>query len=213
MLQFITPFCSSFFGRISLFISLSCITAASHAAISNQNFDGVGLINSNLVTSQAIGDWTFSMDAADLIATPSAADQSQNLNNDGGGGDRSLLLNNSNPSIRVFAMASTDGSEFDIASMTFGLTQVSSATSVAFEGFRDGVSVVSSETVNLTISDISGNVHYSFTATTAGGSYGVITFQSAYDNVDEIRMTANNIAGMEIDDIVATAAVSNTPWH
>ncbi|MEP5727779.1 MAG: hemolysin-type calcium-binding region, partial [Sulfitobacter sp.] len=180
-------------------------------AISNENFDGQGLIVANPSSSQDIGDWTFSMDAADQIATPNFAESGQNLNNDDGGSDRSLLLNDADASIRVFTMESTDGSDFDIASMTIGLTQVSTATNLSFEGFRDGVSVVSSEVVTLTTSDSSGNVYYSFTATTAGGSYGAITFQAAFDNVDEIRMTANGIAVMEIDDIVASSAISNTP--
>jgi hypothetical protein len=178
------------------------------SAQANENFDNQGLVNNNSNTSsEIIGDWTFSMDASNLIATPNFSEQSQNLNNSGNPNDRCLLLNFSSTSIRVFTLKTTNGNEFNLESMAFGLALNGSgfATSFEFEGFKDGVSVVPSESLNITSSDSVGNVYYSFIATTAGGSYGSISFQSTYNNVDEIRITANGVASIEIDDIIASS--------
>jgi hypothetical protein len=182
------------------------LLSSSAMAQFNENFDNQGFINNNGTTaSETIGNWIFSMDAADFIATPNGNEFLINLNNSGNPNDRCLLLNLNSLDIREFTLKTANGAEFDIESMVFGnATTSGTATSFEFIGFRNGVAVTSSESVNITSSDTDGDIHYNFVATTAGGSYGNLTFQSAYDNVDEIRITANGSTSVEIDDIIAS---------
>lgn len=171
----------------------------------NENFDNQGFINNNGLTStENIGEWTFSIDGTDFIATPNGTDLLTNLNNSGDPNDRCLILNNGNSSVRVFTLKTTNGDEFDMTSMAIGLA-TGNATSFEFIGFRDGVAVTTPESINITSSDTDGDIYYNFIATTPGGSYGNLTFQSAYDNIDEIRITANDTASLEMDDIIANS--------
>lgn len=195
------------------FAILSIFSSSFISAQLNETFDNHGFINNNGSTSsEIIGNWIFSMDASDFIATPNFSELAQNLNNSGNPNDRCLLLNYGNFSIRVFTIKNKNGEKFNLESMVFGiaLNAPDLATSFEFEGLRNGVSVASAESLNITSSDNVGNVYYNFIATTAGGSYGNITFQSAYDNVDEIRITANRPASIEIDDIIASSPSLNT---
>ncbi|WP_452218662.1 T9SS type A sorting domain-containing protein [Lacinutrix undariae] len=194
--------------NIKRFSILLIFSSSFISAQVSENFDNLGLVNNNGTTSsEIVGNWTFSMDAPDFIATPNFNEQGQNLNNSGNPNDRCLLMNLNSFSIRVFTLKTTNGDEFNLESMAFGLAVNDSglATSFEFEAFRNGISVTSPESLNITSSDNVGNVYYNFIATTDGGSYGNITFQSAYDNIDEIRITANGTASIEIDDIIASS--------
>ncbi|MFS8328725.1 DUF4347 domain-containing protein, partial [Vreelandella titanicae] len=180
-------------------------------AISNENFDDVGLINEKPVTSINVGDWTFAMDGADRIATPSPSDFTVNLNNSGDPNDRVIWMNFENPDIRQFTFSSTDGSEFDLASAAIGISETTTDTNpvATIQGFRDGAAVTSAESLDFTASDTQGDAHYTYNETTAGGAYGAIDFQSGYDNVDEVRITFSDVAVLEMDDLVASPAVTN----
>lgn len=172
---------------------------------SDQNFDSEGL---NLVngTSNTIGDWTFTANASAQLVSPTSAEQSSNLNLDGGGLDRAFQWSYFGAAgVNTFGLESADGSEFDLNSFDFGNGNAFSPTSVTVTGYRDGSSVTSSEVVDLTSSDATGDISYGFVATTAGGSYGSMSFGSAYDNVDELEFAFSGNAGAEIDNIDVSA--------
>ncbi len=176
--------------------------------ISNEDFDDEGLIN-NVTTSQVVGDWTFESSANTRIVTPEISENEVNLNRDDGAGDRTLIFLDVGNNVTTFSFKSTDGTDFDLSSFDIG-TSSGSSSSLTITGLRDGGTVVTGEAVDLTASDSTGNISYSFAETTVGGSYGTLTFNTAFDLVDEIRFVFTGPAALEIDNIVAAVPPTNT---
>ncbi|MBI5936822.1 MAG: fibronectin type III domain-containing protein [Betaproteobacteria bacterium] len=90
-----------------------------------------------------------------------------------------------------------------ISSQTTGQT-------VQITGYRDGGLVVSAETVTMTSGDSAGNITYTLGAanTAAGGDWGTLSFNTAFNDVDEIRFAFSNATVIfEVDDINISAAV------
>jgi hypothetical protein len=196
-------------GHVDAAAPLVARASAAYAgllAVSDENFDSAGLLYQSSVTSLDVGTWTFTSSGASDLATPAPSDQNFNLNLDGGAGDRNFVWNLGGNNVFNFSLKSTDGTDFDLQSFMLG--SAAGSTSVTVSGWRDGAQAVSGETVDLTASDSAGNITYAFSATTAGGSYGQLTFGAAFNNVDEIRLAFSSAVTAEIDDIdISPAAV------
>ncbi len=178
-------------------------------AISDENFDDeLRDVWSSPPSSRTVGDWTFSSIGSTPIdfAIIQASDYVQaQLANDSG--DLSFIYNGYVASTGSFVFRAADGTNFDLNSFSLASPDGSSML-VTVSGWRDNVQVVSGEVVNLTTSDSAGNITYSLGATTVGvGSYGQLTFGSAFDNVDEIRLVFNGTTVAEIDDIDMSPAL------
>jgi hypothetical protein len=195
---------------------LAILDQSAHAAVSDQNFDGVSRdvwVNS---TGRDLGTWTFSgiggtaMDLAVINLADYGVAQLADF-----GGDLSFLWNvDANDGVTntgSFAFKSTDGTNFNLNSFALASAEGGSM-SVTVTGWRDNSEVVSGEVVDLTSSDGAGNIAYTLGGTTGGiGSYGQLTFGSAFDNVDEIRMVFSAVSTVEIDDIdISPVAVAPT---
>ncbi|MBL7090091.1 MAG: DUF4347 domain-containing protein [Acidovorax sp.] len=184
-------------------------------AISDENFDDESQNVWISTTSQIVGDWIFSgigstpLDFAIINAADFGPAQLADNN-----GDLSFLWNVGVSGVAntgSFAFRAADGTNFDLNSFSLASADGGSM-SVMVQGWRDNVQVVSGETVNLTTSDSAGNIIYTLGATTIGvGSYGQLSFGSAFDNVDEIRLVFSATSTAEIDDINISPAFVTPP--
>ncbi|HET7864473.1 MAG TPA: DUF4347 domain-containing protein, partial [Burkholderiaceae bacterium] len=204
-------------------------------AVSDENFDSAGAISALNATSQAVGTWTFSAaSAVDMQVADSNEYFGTYL---GGSGDRAFVWNNAQDSAVVanesqFSFAATDGTNFDLNSFSLSAASFddygtyAQTMSVSISGWRDGVQVVSGETVDLRSSDSAGNISY--TVADAGTfndgfdtyfhAYGQLSFGAAFHNVDEIRLAFGGTVTAEIDDIdisptASAAAISSATYN
>ena len=194
-------------GSALLLCTLLLLPLAATAAITDQNFDGVGLVNFSSVNTITAGGWTFTSSGNGDHATADSSEYSTNLNNDGGGSDRVMLMNYNSAAISSFTMQS-DGTDFALVSFKIGTVNGSGVTSVNISGYRNGVLIVSGEAVNLNSSDSAGNITYSNQGSLGGDFWGSLTFNSAFNNVDEIRFSFSGSVSFEVDDIDISAAVT-----
>ncbi len=177
-------------------------------ALADENFDNAGLLIQTTSDTFTLGstDWRFTSNGVSGFATASASDQASNLNLDGGANDRALLLNFDGSAVTDFSFKS-GGTNFDLNSFMLGSLPGGSDT-LTITGWRDGVQVVSAESVDLASSDSAGNITYTQVGSTGGGNYGLLTFGSAFDNIDELRMSFSFISSPELDDIDISPAVA-----
>ncbi len=116
-----------------------------------------------------------------------------------------------------FRFATSSGDEFKLVSMEEGgISNEGNAVSnsinyvVTITGYRDSASVVS-DTIDFQVSDSANSVTY-----TKNNSYndGVLTFDSEWQNIDEVRFTTSGkstfVTFVQIDTIDFEAAVSDT---
>ncbi|WP_447592908.1 DUF4347 domain-containing protein [Aquipseudomonas campi] len=109
-------------------------------------------------------------------------------------------------------ISSADGSEFSMVSMEIDTgafipdPESPGATNpnLTIKGYLNGVEVAS-DTVNTGVSDASGSITYTKNAIAAGFG-GTLTFSSAWQYVDEIRITGTDTV-VAIDDLNFAAAV------
>jgi uncharacterized repeat protein (TIGR02059 family) len=193
------------------------LTAAGMAAysgtlsIGDENFDGLGLIDAPSGTSMTAGNWKFTTNSTAAMAVADSSEFGSQLNNDGGAGDRAVVLNyNGVAGITTYTMGSADGTNFKLESFKIGQSTGASA-SVTISAYSNGSLVVAGETVNLSGSDSAGNITYSLSADNINGRYGTLTFNSAYSNIDEIRFVFSGINDLHIDDIDVSAADTTPP--
>ena len=176
-------------------------------AVADENFDSVGLLIQTDSATFTVGpNWTFTSNGVSGFATASASDQASNLNLDGGASDRALLLNFDGSAVTDFSFKS-GGTNFDLNSFMLG-SLIGGSDTLTITGWRDGVQVVSAESVDLASSDSAGNITYTQVGSTGGGNYGLLTFGSAFDNIDELRMSFSFISSPELDDIDISPAVA-----
>ncbi|RQO81741.1 putative Ig domain-containing protein [Acidovorax sp. FJL06] len=173
--------------------------------IASENFDGAGLLIEYSVSSMNVNGWTFTSASSNDMATPNAGDQAFNSNLDGSGSDRNFVWNLNGNVISSFSMKSTDGTDFKLNSFVLGSS--AGATAVTVSAYRGNALVVAGELVNMTSSDSADHITFANLGNTAGGSYGLLTFDSSCDNVDEIRFSWSGAVTPEIDDISISAAV------
>jgi uncharacterized repeat protein (TIGR02059 family) len=173
-------------------------------AFSDENFDNAGLIAELNRTSLDVGTWTFSSTVATDVAVVTSAGDEYPMSLLGGPSDRSFIwninLDDGVTDVSQFAFATIDGSNFNLNSFSLGSADGGSTT-VTLSGWRNGIKVTGDEVVDLTASDNTGSIAYTLGATTLNGSYGALTFGSAYDNVDQIQMDFGSVSIVEVDDI------------
>ncbi|MEJ1936029.1 DUF4347 domain-containing protein, partial [Nostoc sp. NIES-2111] len=196
-------------GSVTTSVAFSIPTLASYSgllAVADENFDNAGLlIQTSTSTFTLPSGWTFTSNVPSGFATADSSDQASNLNLDGGVGDRALLLNFDGQAATDFSFK-FGGTNFDLNSFKLG-SLPGGSDNLTITGWRDGAMGVFGESVNLAASDSAGNIAYTLLGSTAGGNYGLLTFGSAFDNVDEIRMSFSFVSSPEIDDIDVSPAL------
>ncbi len=182
-------------------------------AITSENFDSAPLNIQNGVTTYVVNDWTFTSGTATQMAVPLNSDFNVLTNQDGGGSDRTMVVNSTGVfGITTMAMKSTDGTNFQLNSFDIGnIFDANADTSVTIAAYRDGNPVSgSTELVDLTTSDSAGNITYTQLYNFNGAWAGTVSFNSVFQNVDEIRFTYTTNGALEVDNISISAAVANT---
>ncbi|PSJ18892.1 beta strand repeat-containing protein [Nitrosomonas supralitoralis] len=168
------------------------------------NFDSGSLIFNDGVTSATYSGWTFGASSAVDFANAHDVDISVLLNQSGG---RSIILNYGGANVTNFYFKSSDGSDFQLNSFKIDNGPNGASNSLTISGYRDNALIVSAEAVNLITSDATGNIIYT-QQSNAGPEYsGLLTFNSAFNNIDEIRFAFNSAVELTIDDIDISAAV------
>jgi len=168
------------------------------------NFDSGSLVTNDGVTSATYSGWTFGASSAIDFANASAADLTALLNQSGG---RSIVLNYNGANVTNFYFKSSDGSDFQLNSFKIDNGPSGASSTLTIAGYRDSTLIVAAESVNLTSSDATGNITYTHQST-AGTEYsGLLTFNSAFNNVDEIRFVFGSAVELTVDDIDISAAV------
>jgi uncharacterized repeat protein (TIGR02059 family) len=189
--------------------------------IASENFDSLNLLITTGRESQLTANtWVFTASTPVNIAVADGIELPVWLNNDGGGSDRAVIMNFSTDGVTdpvvtgpvVYGIKSADGTNFQLNSFKIGQL-VGSQSSVTVSAYSNGMLVAAGVTINLTASASAGNINYSFTTTDPDyGRYGTLSFNAAYNNVDEIRLSFAGTADLHIDDInVSTAVADTTP--
>jgi hypothetical protein len=119
-----------------------------------------------------------------------------------------------------FRISTADGTEFKMVSMEAdtGVHTVTPAWvgAVTFTGYRNGVSIAT-DTVTFSTTDTAGSISYTKYDLGYGGIErgGSLTFNTDWENIDEIRITGSDVSNyliMAIDNLVfSTAVVSSDP--
>lgn len=168
------------------------------------NFDSGSLVTNDGVTSATYSGWTFGASSAVDFANANAAELTALLNQSGG---RSIISNYSGANVTNFYFKSSDGSDFQLNSFKIDNGPSGASSSLTIAGYRDGALIVAAESVNLTTSDAAGNISYT-QQSNAGTEYsGLLTFNSAFNNIDEIRFVFGSAVELTIDDIDTSAVV------
>ena len=168
------------------------------------NFNSGSLVNNTSVTSATYDGWTFGSGSSIDIANVSNSDMAVLLNQSGG---RSILLNYSGASVTGFYFKSADGSDFKLNSFNFDNGPSGASTTLTVAGYRDGSLIVSAEAVNMTANDSTGNISYTQLSNIGSIYSGTLSFNSAFNNIDEIRFVFGSAVELTIDDIDISAAV------
>ena len=186
---------------------LDNISVSVPASPADEDFDDEGLVNESSITSLAAGDWTFTAASAVTMVISTNSEGGNVLNADGGPTDRSIGLNVTAASVSTFGFESTSGTNFDL--VTFDLGSTGGATSVTITGRSDNSDVTTPEVVDLTSSDATGSITYAKGANNGG----VLTFDSDFDNIDEIVLVFSGAVNPAIDNIdVGVAIVAPITW-
>ncbi len=168
------------------------------------NFDSGSLITNDGVTSATYSGWTFGASSVVDFANANSAELTVLLNQSGG---RSIISNYNGANVTNFYFKSSDGSDFQLNSFKIDNGPNGASSSLTISGYRDNALIVSAEAVNLTTSDAAGNISYAQQGN-AGTEYsGLLTFNSAFNNIDEIRFVFGSAVELTVDDIDISVAV------
>jgi len=180
------------------------------AAPADQNFNGESpryLTN----TGETIAGVTYTLVAptAGNGAVMSITEVPENVSITPGGGDLAVMFNFDGvvvvPGPVDARIASADGAEFRLVSMEIDTgTGLGTSPNLTIKGYLNGVEVAS-DTINTELSDSTGSVTYTKNGIGAGFG-GTLTFSSAWQYIDEIRITGNNTI-VVVDDLNFEAAV------
>ncbi|SNX59129.1 protein of unknown function [Nitrosomonas ureae] len=168
------------------------------------NFDSDPLVTNDNVTSATYSGWTFGASSAVNFANANSGELSVLLNQSGG---RSIISNYGGASVTDFYFKSSDGSDFQLNSFKIDNGPNGASSSLTIAGYRDNALIVSAESVNLAISDAAGNITYTQQDNFAPLYSGLLTFNSAFNNIDEIRFVFGSAVELTVDDIDISAAV------
>lgn len=180
------------------------------AAPADQNFNGESPDYLNNAGATIAGV-TYSLVAptAGNGAVMSITEVPGNVSITPGGGDLAVMFNFDGvtvvPGPVDARIASADGAEFRLVSMEIDTgTGLSTSPNLTIKGYLNGVEVAS-DTINTGVSDSTGSVTYTKNGI-PGGFGGTLTFSSAWQYIDEIRITGNNTI-VVVDDLNFEAAV------
>ncbi|WP_370227763.1 T9SS type A sorting domain-containing protein [Mesoflavibacter sp.] len=194
-------------NKIAKLLALALISSTSLLAqVNDENFDGLapslrGLdYTTNGIRFQQISPTSISQMASlsepsDFIITPIPSDLGMLFNIDNSG-----TVNGPNIGAFDYRIGSADGSEFKIESMEADMSAKNPANGYAFTatitGYRDGA-VVATDNIDFTVSDTNGSVSYTKDANPAANG-GVLTFNSDWGTIDEIRFTGGNSSSISL---------------
>ncbi|MFL9844307.1 beta strand repeat-containing protein, partial [Flavobacterium rhizosphaerae] len=155
----------------------------------------------------SIGGWTFTgTGGSHAIANSTQAITP--LNTDEGANDYSLFMNVYGQGVVEYFMSSTSGNEFALQSFDVSANPGGS-TSFTIEGLKDGSTVTPVVTINLGSSSSSGGATYTYTNTAASlGPYGVLSFGSEYQNIDQVKFVFSGVNQFYLDNIDAEPAIT-----
>ncbi|MBV6447513.1 DUF4214 domain-containing protein [Nitrosomonas sp.] len=169
------------------------------------NFDGGSLDFKPGVTSYTYSGWTFGASSAVDIANAAYSDAPVLLNQSGG---RTIVLNYpSGNSVTNFYFTSSDGSDFQLNSFKIDNGPNGASSTLTIAGYRDGALIVAAESVNLASSDAAGNITYTQQGNTGTEYSGLLTFNSVFNDIDEIRFSFSSAVELAVDDIDTSPAV------
>ena len=193
--------------------------------ISSTNFDSSygndSYVNNDNTNSATYDGWQFGITGGTTDFLVGGCNWSSSyLNDSGNQNDASVTINYTGRSASgdsvSYYMKSADGTNFKLNSFSVSNTGELAVTSFSISGYRDGALVVASESVDLKVSDGSGNISYSLVgsallAGNPGAFWGKVDFSSAFSNVDEIRFTfnglvASDMATIGVDDVSISPA-------
>lgn len=184
----------------------------------SETFDAFGFQYNNSTTSFVVNGWTFTAASNATFANfPHSPDPNAydfQLNGDGGTGDYALAVNYDEQTITAYTFKSTDGSNFKLNSFDLQSMDANVWTSVTITVYSDGLSV-GSATIDPTTSGTSNGITWTYGGTDPNnlGPYGTVSFNSTYQNVDEIHLDFNSptygIGAFAIDNIMISPAVTN----
>lgn len=180
------------------------------AAPADQNFNGESPNYLNNAGATIAGV-TYSLVAPTAVngAVMSITEVPGNVSITPGGGDLAVMFNFDGvtvvPGPVDARIASADGAEFRLVSMEIDTgTDLGTSPNLTIKGYLNGVEVAS-DTINTGVSDSTGSVTYTKNGIT-GGFGGTLTFSSAWQYIDEIRVTGNDTI-VVVDDLNFEAAV------
>uniref|UniRef100_UPI002931A326 beta strand repeat-containing protein n=1 Tax=Pedobacter heparinus TaxID=984 RepID=UPI002931A326 len=185
----------------------------------DSNFDSPVSAPYEFITPESIGGATFSLVApAGKKSTITAPTGNISITSEDVGKpygyDLALIFNIDSSNVLETGpldarITSTDGSEFRIVSMEVDTgAGLGTSPNLTVTGYRDGVSVAS-DVINTGSSDSSGSVTYTKNGVSLGYG-GVLTFNTAWQYIDEIRFTGTTTV-VAIDDMNFEPAVVSTP--
>lgn len=211
------------FKTSKLILLLILMSSSLFAQVNDESFDGLapslrGLdyttngIRFQQISPNSISQMASLSESSDFIITPSVGDLGMLYNIDNTG-------TVSGPNIGTFdyRLGSSDGSEFKIVSMEADMSAKSSANGYIFTatvtGYRDGTSIIT-DNIDFATSDSNASVTYTKDSNPAANG-GVLTFSSAWENIDEIRFTGGTPTGsislLMIDDLDFSMPVLSIP--
>jgi len=168
------------------------------------NFDSGSLVTNTSVTSATYSGWTFGASSAIDFANANFGEVNVLLNQSGG---RSIVLNYNGANVTDFYFKSSDGSDFQLNSFKIDNGPNGASSTFIIVGYRDNASIAPPEAVNLANTKATGNVSYTQQSNATPEYSGLLTFNSAFNNVDEIRFFFSSPVELTIDDIDISAAV------
>ncbi len=197
----------NYFKNIATFLTVALLTTTSiFAQVNDENFDALtpalrGLdyttngIRFQQISPNSISQMASLSEPSDFIITPTPSDLGMLFNIDNSG-----TINGPNIGVFDYRIGSSDGSEFKIETMEADMSAKSSANGYAFTatitGYRDGAAITT-DNIDFTVSDTNGSVTYTKDANPAANG-GVLTFNAAWSNIDEIRFTGGNSSSISL---------------
>ncbi|PXW89705.1 hypothetical protein C8R34_104107 [Nitrosomonas sp. Nm84] len=162
-------------------------------------FDTGAFIDNVSVLAATYSGWTFGSSNSINIANADVIHWSVPLNQSGG---RSILLNYDGTHFADnFYFKSSDGSDFQLNSFNLDNGMNGNTATVTISGYRDGTLVVSGVGLDLSYSHSVDNITYTKLSGSGPVYSGQLSFSSAFNNIDEIRLTSGFSTQLSIDNI------------
>ncbi|WP_129139169.1 DUF4347 domain-containing protein [Modicisalibacter coralii] len=190
---------------------------------SSQDFDSTSPDSDTTgTTSKSIGGWTFTAGTATDIVSGSYSDLGSydlgGLTGGPGSADGAVGWNfNTISPVLTYGFKAADGSDFKLESFDFGSTLDGAETTGTIKVYQDG-SLVGQSSFDLSQSGGTSGITYTLGGNVSSSSYyGAFSFDSTYQNVDEVAFeftnTGTGVATPAIDNIAVSAAVepNNAP--